>query len=229
MNATDARIILELLLDGVHPITGEILPDDHVCVHPHVVRALHKAIIALQSEESPNTALKPNVGRPWTADDDAQLRALYAQKRSMEDMCRILKRRPRGVKNRLAYLNLVEPEPGKRNSGKPWTHEDEGWLRQMFSYNMSISEMAAQLKRSKVAITMRLDKLGLINVVSGDERSARPWSPEELNLLQAMVESGIDVALIAERFDCSEKQIRARMFYMGLGGDAPNVMPKRDK
>ena len=48
MNAKDAYTLLETLMDGVNPITGELLPEDHVCHEPAVLRALHKALVALQ-------------------------------------------------------------------------------------------------------------------------------------------------------------------------------------
>lgn len=52
MNAKDAYTLLEMLMDGVNPITGELLPEDHVCHEPAVLRALHKALVALQECES---------------------------------------------------------------------------------------------------------------------------------------------------------------------------------
>ena len=34
MNTEDACVLLETLMDGVNPITGELLPEDHVCQEP---------------------------------------------------------------------------------------------------------------------------------------------------------------------------------------------------
>lgn len=113
MNTTSAEI-LKLLAEGIHPITGEIFPDDHVCNEPIVVRALCDAIRSLNQttpvkEYGPdnkyiNSSGRLNAGRPWTTDDDAQLRDLFMQDTPMEEICRQMHRRNRGVMNRLAYL-----------------------------------------------------------------------------------------------------------------------------
>lgn len=39
MRAKDAYTLLETLLDGIDPITGEVLPDGHLCQEPAVMRA----------------------------------------------------------------------------------------------------------------------------------------------------------------------------------------------
>lgn len=51
MNAKDAYTLLEMLMDGVNPITGELLPEDPVCHEPAVLRALHKVLLALRNTE----------------------------------------------------------------------------------------------------------------------------------------------------------------------------------
>lgn len=50
MNNLEARIILEKLFEGVHPETGEVFAEDHVCNEAQVLRALHRAIVALNSQ-----------------------------------------------------------------------------------------------------------------------------------------------------------------------------------
>lgn len=37
MDNHEARIILEKLFEGVHPETGEVLAEDHVCNDPQVL------------------------------------------------------------------------------------------------------------------------------------------------------------------------------------------------
>ena len=119
MNNERAIEVLEMLLDGVHPVTGEILPEKGPHAEPEVIRALHKGIQALSREvkqgklgsmssESNKNQGKPNAGRPWTEDDDRQLRELYKNQVSVEEMCTVLQRRPRGINNRLVCLGLVE-------------------------------------------------------------------------------------------------------------------------
>ena len=85
MNAMQAQEILQMLLNGIDPVTGEIFPDDHVCNEPDVIRALHYAIAALgkeciQNQQNDNgksdKARNPsaeNAGKPWLPEDDAEL------------------------------------------------------------------------------------------------------------------------------------------------------------
>ncbi len=50
MDNHEARIILEKLFEGVHPVTGEVFAEDRVRNAPQVLRALHRAIAALNSQ-----------------------------------------------------------------------------------------------------------------------------------------------------------------------------------
>jgi hypothetical protein len=47
------------------------------------------------------------------------------------------------------------------NQGKPWTHEEDSWLRQAFQIGSDIKEMSAALKRPRAEIRARMEKLGL--------------------------------------------------------------------
>ena len=59
MTSEIAREILQIMAKGIDPITGEILPDDHLCNHPEVARALCLAIQSL-STKSPFPDLPVN-------------------------------------------------------------------------------------------------------------------------------------------------------------------------
>ena len=50
MNNERAIEVLEMLLDGVHPVTGEILPENGIHTEPDVIMALYKSVEALYSE-----------------------------------------------------------------------------------------------------------------------------------------------------------------------------------
>lgn len=185
MTSSEACEILERLIGGLHPVTGEILPDDHVCADPLVLRALHKAILSLQKDcdaafHSPHDAAQasvnlknglPNAGRSWTKEDDDRLRALFYQDATIESICQILARRPRGVMKRLTLLRLwpqegadtlPETTPGLENAGMPWYEEDDEKLTEMFECRTPLEEIMAHFKRSKGAIESRMVRLGLI-------------------------------------------------------------------
>ena len=48
MDTSKARELLSILADGIDPFTGEILPEDHVCNEPDMIRALHLAVQHLE-------------------------------------------------------------------------------------------------------------------------------------------------------------------------------------
>lgn len=51
---------------------------------------------------------------------------------------------------------------GKENQGLPWTPEHDQRLKDMFSQNIPINDIAASLKRNSSSIRARLKKLGMI-------------------------------------------------------------------
>lgn len=57
MDVHRAKELLTILADGVDPLTGEVLPEDHVCNKGEIVRALHCAVEEL-SRRRKNAARK---------------------------------------------------------------------------------------------------------------------------------------------------------------------------
>lgn len=170
--------ILEQLMDGVNPETGEVLQGDHVCAEPQVLRAFHLAIVTLRGQTA-GVAMdgmhtrngRLSAGRLWTVEDDAELTELYQRAMSMEDICRLTQRRRRGVANRLAYLGL-EPHPSSdgTNVGQPWSEDEEKRLIELYQSHASVSDIAKLLKRNPGGITARLERLGLL----GNQRANFP-------------------------------------------------------
>ncbi|MCO7159848.1 hypothetical protein NIA10_04325 [Agathobaculum butyriciproducens] len=68
MDVHRAKELLTILADGVDPLTGEVLPEDHVCNKGEIVRALHCAVEELsrrRKKRCPKTT--ENLGRRnWT-------------------------------------------------------------------------------------------------------------------------------------------------------------------
>ena len=235
MNPESAILILETLLDGVDPVTGEVLPPEHVCQEKEVIRALHTAIIALQSADASDpTASSPasfplakrgklNAGRAWTEEDSQRLISLHLENRPLEEICQILQRRPRGVHNQLTYLGLEphadETAPAKEpisRHGKPWTHAEHEWLKSAWAEGRSASEMADHLGRTPYAIRLRLEQYGLFEggMTAADEPPV--WTDADNRELHRMADEGRSLSEIAARFGRTEKSIEARLFYLGL-------------
>jgi hypothetical protein len=51
MEIQEAIVVIRKLADGMHPETGAILPGDCLYHHPQTVRALHRAMAALEFQE----------------------------------------------------------------------------------------------------------------------------------------------------------------------------------
>ena len=71
MDLQRAKELLSGLADGVDPLTGEVLPEDHVCNKAEIIRAFHCVLKSLPGKTS-----KPqpeNAGKPWNDADDAVL------------------------------------------------------------------------------------------------------------------------------------------------------------
>ena len=237
MNAKDAYTLLETLMDGVNPITGELLAEDHVCHEPAVLRALHKALVALRnSDDMPvdDTALvnrngKLNAGRSWTQKDLDRLKQLHEAGASMEEMCHLLQRRKRGIERQLSYLGLMEQSaegapanPKRPRAGMPWTAEDDKSLWDMWQQGATKERIAKALQRSSYAIHCRMERLGMLKPDDADVQPLLPpWSLEDVQLLQRLHARGCSAEEIAEQMNRPVESIRARMFYMGLTKEAP--------
>jgi len=170
-----AREILKIMAKGIDPITGEILPDDHLCNYPEVARALCLAIQSL-SADSPINDLpvnkkngKLNAGRPWTKEDLLELEQLYRAGASIDTICQQLQRRERGVQKQLEYLGLnstaassttKSPRNAER-AGQRWTREEDILLNDLYLEKWSIPEIASEMHRPEYSIFCRMEKLEL--------------------------------------------------------------------
>ena len=65
------------------------------------------------------------------------------------------------ILDNLDALAAINSAPLHENQGKPWTHEEDSWLRQAFQIGSDIKEMSAALKRPRAEIRARMEKLGL--------------------------------------------------------------------
>lgn len=182
MTREEAAGILEKLLNGIHPVTGEVFPDGHVCAEVAVMRALHMGYAALMQtkeekepvpeRESFAPASRENTHLPWTDEDDLYLRQAWAENVSVDDMRRKLRRTLRSVKCRLVYLGLADyailerkyqPPVGCEHSGLPWYPEEEEAVKALFAAGISPGEIARQLRRTLRAVALRLLHLQLIS------------------------------------------------------------------
>ena len=68
MDIQRAKELLTVLADGIDPLTGEVLPDDHVCNKGEIVRALNCAVEVL-SRRKKKTSLDKGTQRKTTENE----------------------------------------------------------------------------------------------------------------------------------------------------------------
>ena len=113
MDPIAARQILEALVQGFDPLTGAPLPEQTVVQSAEVMRALLAGIGALDADlrrSRRRSQLPENVGRPWRAEEEAQLVAAF---RAGETLSAIAERHCRtvaAIEARLERLGLMAPE-----------------------------------------------------------------------------------------------------------------------
>ena len=109
MELQTARAMIDTLAQGIHPVTGEVMPEDSPYNAPPVIRALVAVSQALESaapaaRRRTRTDLPANTGKAWSAQDDEQLRAGFAAGTPTKDLAAALGRTRWAVESRLVKL-----------------------------------------------------------------------------------------------------------------------------
>lgn len=113
MDLQRAKELLSGLADGIDPLTGEVLPEDHVCNRAEVIRALHCVLKSLPGRTS---KLRPeNAGKPWSEADDALLCQMFDAGENKKKMCAYFKRSESSLAARLVRLGKITDRAEFRN------------------------------------------------------------------------------------------------------------------
>jgi hypothetical protein len=113
MELQTARAILDTLAQGIHPITGELVPEDSPYNAPPVIRALFIVSQALEvaaAAPAPRRARSDppaNTGKPWSAEDDEQLRLGFDAGTPTKDLAAALGRTRWAIESRLVKLGAM--------------------------------------------------------------------------------------------------------------------------
>jgi hypothetical protein len=119
MEIQEAIGIVRKLADGVHPETGEILQKESVYQHPQAVRALHRAIGALEFQEERERTRKflpANAGKPWSSQEDALICDELRRGLSFEQIAKSHNRTTGSIISRLVRLGKISAGPHARKS-----------------------------------------------------------------------------------------------------------------
>lgn len=110
MDIQRAREIIATLAEGIDPLTGEILPSDHLCNQGDIVRALYALLNAAQvGKESAKEKTQPdNAGKPWTNELDNELKELFEQGESISTLSKHFGRTRNSIEARLEKLGVKE-------------------------------------------------------------------------------------------------------------------------
>ena len=114
-----ARQIIDTLAQGIHPVTGEAMPEDSPYNAPPVIRALHAVSRALADPEpasfEPQRARRPqppNAGKPWSGQEDAALETAFEAGIDLRQVAQELGRTSFAIEQRLIKLGKIGAPAG---------------------------------------------------------------------------------------------------------------------
>ena len=120
MQQPRARQILQSLIQGIDPVTGEELPRETVLQRAEVLRALLAGLSALEltaARAQRRAQLPGNVGQAWTTEEEARLVAAFKRGDSPVAIGRQHGRTLRAIEARLEKLGLMTAEQRTTRGG----------------------------------------------------------------------------------------------------------------
>jgi hypothetical protein len=118
MKEQRARHILQALVQGVDPLTGEELPPGTILQHADVLRALLAGVSALEqtaARAQRRAQLPGNVGRAWSDEEENTLVAAFKSADPLPDIAARHGRTVRAIEARLEKLGLLTAEERSTN------------------------------------------------------------------------------------------------------------------
>lgn len=128
---TRTLAVLNALAEGVHPLTGELFPDDCPYHSPDIVRALYGAMRMLEGAaplaqpaepprpERPREGAPANAGKPWSVAEDRQLLVEFDSGRTLKECAVLHQRTYAGIEARLEKLGRLDAADRKTSRRVP--------------------------------------------------------------------------------------------------------------
>ena len=110
-----ARVVIQSLVQGVHPTSGKDLPRDSIVNEIEVTRALGTAVLAIDQVSARlarRAQLPESVGKAWTEEEERRLRAAFGRGERIPDIAAKHGRTVRAIEGRLEKLGLLTPASG---------------------------------------------------------------------------------------------------------------------
>jgi hypothetical protein len=128
MQQARARQILQSLIQGVDPVSGEELPRETVLQHAEVLRALLAGLAALEqtaARAQRRAQLPDNVGQSWTTEEESRLITSFKRGDSPVAIARQHGRTLRAIEARLEKLGLITAEERTTRGGFTGVTEEQ--------------------------------------------------------------------------------------------------------
>ena len=116
MKEQQAAKILQALIEGSDPETGEELAEGSVMQRADVMRAMLAGLAALTAQmqrASRRSALPPNIGKTWSEKESARLLAAFKKGETVEALAESHGRSVRAIEARLEKQGLLSPADRK--------------------------------------------------------------------------------------------------------------------
>jgi hypothetical protein len=114
MELQTAQQIIDTLAQGIHPVTGEAMPEDSPYNAPPVIRALFAVSQALRDQPTRTRREQPaNAGKAWSDEEDAQLAAAFDAGAAVKQLAADLGRSAFAVETRLIKLGKLPVRVGR--------------------------------------------------------------------------------------------------------------------
>lgn len=110
MQTEEAINIIQMLIEGIHPLSDAPLDDNHLCRHSDIQRALQTAIFALESKiktDKRRANLPANAGNPWSDEEDIRLADSFDQGNPIASLVEMHERTKGSISARLVKLGKI--------------------------------------------------------------------------------------------------------------------------
>ncbi len=115
VNRREALRIINCLAQGYDPDHPEGEVSSDVLHRPHIIRALFLAAEILEGSNSDTESPKaPRVGKPWTKDEDDELRFAITQRETLAAITERHQRSTGAIIARMSHLGIVEDRNAAR-------------------------------------------------------------------------------------------------------------------
>lgn len=108
---TQAQQVIQLLAQGINPITGEVLPETSPYNDPLVIRALFTILQEGAADRPPARRERqtPEMhGKPWAAEDREKLAAAFLTGEGEARLAEVFQRTRGGIRAELIHQGLIE-------------------------------------------------------------------------------------------------------------------------